>query len=212
MKNKLFFLGMLLAAFAMTSCNKYRLNPNDPNPHCFLVSYQVETGETFKEYWWVTDAELYDEILTGIAEDGYTPLFERINEDSESDCYALEEEEEEYREITAELEGNIVFVTEDNISLSLIAATTLKEDVSVVLHIKGINPLNSFTEKDFLNLDEESNVVSPDGGETLYKIEKASFSGKEITNDPVFSYEFTGWFECTNHIRYNLTIRCMIIR
>lgn len=98
MSKKLFFVSMLFAAvmFSFTSCGD-KLDPNDPNPHCFKVTGSYDDGSgtnvPYLDYVWMTDAEFQDDYLPGIMVDGIIPVWTKVNAENEDACYALGEED-----------------------------------------------------------------------------------------------------------------------
>ena len=90
MKNKLFFVGLFVAALMFASCDP--VDVNDSNSYCWEISYKTEDGATFTEYEWATGKYLIEEILPGIIEDGVVPVYKKVESaKDESACDALNE-------------------------------------------------------------------------------------------------------------------------
>ena len=96
MKTKFFFIGILFAALTFTACGE-KLDVNDPNPHCFKVSYTVQdvTGEkvTYVEHYWATNKELLDEIIPALVADQVIPVYEMVEAKDRRECDSYDQEE-----------------------------------------------------------------------------------------------------------------------
>lgn len=96
---KKFFSCMIMAAvvLGMASCGE-ALDPNDPNEYCFIVTYDAD-GDPVTLNVWATNSEMLEEVLPGIAADGYIPKYKKVNVQSERECdyyteYVDDEEDE----------------------------------------------------------------------------------------------------------------------
>jgi hypothetical protein len=155
MKTKFFFIGILFAALTFTACGE-KLDVNDPNPHCFKVSYTVQdvTGEkvTYVEHYWATNKELMDEIIPALVADQVIPVYEMVEAKDRKECVEW-------------LNGRYICMMDDGAGVSLGYVTiTFNEDKF------------SYEEVEYGSTDERnaSGTYTIKGNQITFHVEKAN--------------------------------------
>lgn len=212
MSKKLFFVSMLFAAvmFSFTSCGD-KLDPNDPNPHCFKVSTSYDDGTgTIQhdiDYYWGTDAE-FQESLDGILIDGVIPVWTKVQAEDKDACDALADIKEYVDVYGLNYTGDIV-VERSFFSVMAVkdAYADSDKEESCAFCVSATNPVGSFTQNDFLY---DMGAVEFYYNETSYTIEEAEFTVKAI-NSATYAYEINGSFACADGKRYHVNIKVRLL-